>query len=326
MFRVAIALPSNGLTGLPALQLRERLQLPPNSHFVPKPSGHMRRWLDNQESEEHIPHFGYCTKASGPVIEAPVGEEFVRQHFAPFAEHEECITYQLSLDDLEPGDVAETGHSTEKGNFVNQLHVMTGFEPHEPAIGFPAGLDPARILALWMKVHERAMVAFEKARQSQAEREARIKAERERWANEAEERRRPAPPPKPMEITRTDAIRLGAMESVPVYESHKRGTNWLAVITEDPSKPGGLERRFLERAKGDFYYMVAGLHEGDAVEFGADYSSGGGRKSEKRWYGVVTELTDDAVTFKQYPSGPEACQAAHAFQLADADGGDIEPV
>jgi hypothetical protein len=84
-------------------------------------------------------------------------------------------------------------------------------------------------------------------------------------------------------------IEDGALANVPsgLWESHKRGKNWLAVITPSPSSPGGLSRNFAAKARGDLYYIVPDWSVGDAVEFGADYYSGKGRKNDKRWYGFV---------------------------------------
>lgn len=84
----------------------------------------------------------------------------------------------------------------------------------------------------------------------------------------------------------------GALVSVPpdCWESHSRGKNWLAIISSNPSQPGGLEREFQPKAKGDYYYLTSGLAAGQALEFGADYYSGSGRKSSRRWYGVVVAI------------------------------------
>ena len=89
------------------------------------------------------------------------------------------------------------------------------------------------------------------------------------------------------------AIENGALINVPIYCSHKRGKNWLAVITENPTAPAGLERSFQEKAGGKYYYMVSGINSGDVVEFGADYYSGSNRKVPHRAYGVVADITDE---------------------------------
>jgi len=84
----------------------------------------------------------------------------------------------------------------------------------------------------------------------------------------------------------------GALIQVPCWESHSRGRNWFASISLNPSKPGGIARDF--HAKGDSYYMLPQLAPGQPVEFGADYYSGSGRRSSRRWYGYVVRV--DAET------------------------------
>src|SRR4051812_2548951 len=105
-------------------------------------------------------------------------------------------------------------------------------------------------------------------------------------------------------------VELGAMTTAPVYESHKRGRNWLAKIVRDPGSPGGLGRTFQESAKGRYFYFINRLTAGDVVEFGADYYTGAGSKKTERWYGVVAEIADDHIAFHHTDT------AAQAFKLA----------
>lgn len=107
-------------------------------------------------------------------------------------------------------------------------------------------------------------------------------------------------------------IEDGALTNVPAgcWESHKRGKNWLATIAADPTAPGGLARRFWDRAKGDSFYIVAGeVAAGDAVEFGADYYSGGGRPSRKRWYGHVVRVSGEAMVVHEASTAKAAIAA-----------------
>lgn len=83
------------------------------------------------------------------------------------------------------------------------------------------------------------------------------------------------------------------LAKVPVWESHSRGKNWLARITSNPTAPGGLEREFATKARGGLYYVLPDLAPGDAVEFGADYYTGKGRKQSERWYGFVVRVDRD---------------------------------
>ena len=97
-------------------------------------------------------------------------------------------------------------------------------------------------------------------------------------------------------------IENGALANVPsgCWESNRRGKNWLASIGVDPAKPGGLDRIFWDKAKGDSYYIMSSVKPGLAVEFGADYYSGRGRKSPTRWYGFVVRVipaTDDSPAY-----------------------------
>lgn len=101
----------------------------------------------------------------------------------------------------------------------------------------------------------------------------------------------------------------GAITNVPCWESHSRGKNWMAVITTSPSSPGGLEREFAAKAKGDAYYLTPALSVGDAVEFGADYYSGSGRKQTERWYGFVVAVAEDAILLRPCATGKAACKA-----------------
>lgn len=94
------------------------------------------------------------------------------------------------------------------------------------------------------------------------------------------------------------AVEDGALTEVPCYESHKRGKNWLAIIHSDPTAPNGLGRQFCDRGRGKYYYMADKLAPGLAVEFGADYYTGGGRPSRERVYGVVLSVAPDLVRIR----------------------------
>lgn len=110
------------------------------------------------------------------------------------------------------------------------------------------------------------------------------------------------------------AVENGAMTEVPVFEEHSRGKNWLAIIEISPTAPGGLERDFQPKAHGDYYYMVEDVEVGEAVEFGADYYSGRGRKTSNRWHGVVTAVGADFIEMMECDSGRDACKAAEDYQ------------
>jgi hypothetical protein len=112
-------------------------------------------------------------------------------------------------------------------------------------------------------------------------------------------------------------VEQGAMVEVPLYESHKRGKNWAAVVTKDPKAPGGLNRNFLKRAYGKYYYFVDSLKVGDVVEFGADYYTSSGRKDANRKYAVVIAVTTDVVELEEFANADEAFEYAKKLQERD---------
>jgi len=108
-------------------------------------------------------------------------------------------------------------------------------------------------------------------------------------------------------------IEDGALTRVPCWESHSRGKNWMAVIGVNPSAPGGLDRSFAPKAKGDCYYIVPSLEVGDAVEFGGDYYSGRGRPSRERWYGYVVRVDAAMLVLHDCGTGKAAIKEGKAF-------------
>jgi hypothetical protein len=115
-------------------------------------------------------------------------------------------------------------------------------------------------------------------------------------------------------------IEDGALAGVPCWESHKRGKNWMAVIETSPSSPGGLARDFATKAKGDLYYILPSLNPGDAVEWGADYYTGGGSKRADRWYGYVVDAArahpsngNSYLVVHKCATGKAACKEGKEF-------------
>jgi len=106
-------------------------------------------------------------------------------------------------------------------------------------------------------------------------------------------------------------IELGALVDVPVYCSHKRGRNWAATVKPDPRSPGGLARKFWQRAYGHYFYMIPkDLQVGDVVEFGGDYYTSSGRRSPERAYCVVLSVTPRYLEVEVYSSSHEAFRRA----------------
>ena len=108
----------------------------------------------------------------------------------------------------------------------------------------------------------------------------------------------------------TAPVSDGAMLGAPVYESHRRGKNWMAVIAPDPAAPGGVARTFVPRGRGRYYYIVSADLVGQPVEVGADYISSGGKRSPKRWYGVVRALTSEEIRIEHYETATQAIAAS----------------
>ena len=117
-------------------------------------------------------------------------------------------------------------------------------------------------------------------------------------------------------------IEMGAMVEVPIYEPHRRGKNWAAIITKDPSSPGGLNRVFLEKARGQYYYFVEDLNIGDVLEFGADYYTTSHRKSPNRLYAVVIAKTSTELVLEEFTKPQDAFE--YALKLQERNIEDVE--
>lgn len=102
------------------------------------------------------------------------------------------------------------------------------------------------------------------------------------------------------------AVANGALLEVPLFEKHQRGTNWMAVIDVDGTCPGGLSRQFLDRGKGECFYLIEQVMLFDAIEFGADYTTSVGRRHRKRWFGVVVAKTDGYLLAEECKTGANA--------------------
>ena len=126
----------------------------------------------------------------------------------------------------------------------------------------------------------------------------------------------PVPSPRPaVQIPGSKEVRLrvanGALLDIPVHEKSKRGKNWMAVIDIDPTMPGGLARRWINRGRGDCYYVIDQLALFDAVEIAADFTNYNGSKTfPTRWFGVVVARTDDYIIVEEFKRGVDAVLAA----------------
>lgn len=110
-----------------------------------------------------------------------------------------------------------------------------------------------------------------------------------------------------------------ALLESPIYEEHARGRNWLAVIDIDATMPSGLSRQWMPPGRGECFYLIEQLKLFDPVEIGADYVSSGGKKYYKRFYGVVTALTDESVQIEECSTGTQAVLRAREARTSVAD-------
>ena len=109
-------------------------------------------------------------------------------------------------------------------------------------------------------------------------------------------------------------IEDNALIDAPIFCYHKRGKNWLASIKPNPKAPGGLERVFWERGRGPYFYIIPeNLKLPVAVEFGADYYTGSGRKIPERLYGVIVKIEDDKIILEKYKTATQAIKRAKAL-------------
>ncbi len=119
----------------------------------------------------------------------------------------------------------------------------------------------------------------------------------------------------------------GVLTEVPVWEDHRRGKNWMAVIDVDPRAPGGLDRQFADKARGQgAAYVLPVLKPGDALEFGADYISGSGKRTQSRWYCYVVRVEPAYLVLRQRSTGKAAVEAGRKHAAAVAAGKPVRDI
>lgn len=118
-------------------------------------------------------------------------------------------------------------------------------------------------------------------------------------------------------VVRGYQIEDGALTTAPVWEDHKRGKNWAAVIVADPKSPGGLGHAFLPRANGRYMYQIGGLKVGQAIEFAGDYVGGSGRPTPNRWHGVIRAVEPDRLVCEKCATSAQAITLARAMVGAE---------
>ena len=79
------------------------------------------------------------------------------------------------------------------------------------------------------------------------------------------------------------------------YEDHKRGTNYIATVSFDPSQPGSLAREFWLKGSGSFKAIPSNIMTGEFIEVAHDYTSSGGNRNRRRDYFRVVSHNDDEL-------------------------------
>lgn len=107
----------------------------------------------------------------------------------------------------------------------------------------------------------------------------------------------------------------GGLASLPVitgltlWSSAENAVTWMAVVKPNARAPGGMDRRFLAKARGDgMYYIVDSLKVGDVVEFACDRIWGDERR-RRRLYMKVDTISESEMKGRVYTSMVEAAQA-----------------
>jgi len=103
----------------------------------------------------------------------------------------------------------------------------------------------------------------------------------------------------------------GALVELPdVFEGFSKQDYifWMAIIEIAPLAPGGLQRRFFPRLRGDFYFLVRDMAYLYApVEIGAKSRD---NTTRKKFYGVIVGLSESNLELLECISGLDAVVVA----------------
>jgi hypothetical protein len=120
----------------------------------------------------------------------------------------------------------------------------------------------------------------------------------------------------------------GVLAEVPLWSDRPDSTNWAATITGlSRGASGGYTREFWfttftaptpEKPACGYYFIPYYLGSGHPVVFAGDEVDHVGNRHCRRWYGLVTAVTDCAVTLAQYSSASAAVHAAQDFPARPA--------
>jgi hypothetical protein len=153
----------------------------------------------------------------------------------------------------------------------------------------------------------------EEVERAREEEQARRKAEQEEFARRVAEENRQKQERR-AELNLRDweeayATEAGALLQVPIWSAEEKNT--AAIISLDYTRPGGLRRHFLRRARGEAYYLLPEepLRSGTPLEFRAG--------AEWRHYAFVVRVEADCIVLRECQTGREAIKAGQEFAEAD---------
>lgn len=99
-------------------------------------------------------------------------------------------------------------------------------------------------------------------------------------------------------------IVTGCIENL-MFNDHSRAKNWVATVTMDKTKPGGLERKFWGKGTAGWVEIPADFELGMVIEFAGDYYTGSGRKSSRRVYSRLVGAQIDYLVLTEPVDGFE---------------------
>jgi hypothetical protein len=91
------------------------------------------------------------------------------------------------------------------------------------------------------------------------------------------------------------------------WESHKRGSNWAAVLKGKNAAHLERDHRPYSQKRLDY----GKLKVGEVLEIGADYTTGRGQRCGNRVYAVAAEVKKSRFAFVEYPTAAQAMKAAN---------------
>lgn len=191
--------------------------------------------------------------------------------------------------------------------------VVNGFTLDDTPLTGLSSTEALKEAIAMAKLNNELLIAKAREERERLYQENQARAERERIAAEekkrADEEKLKSGPGIEVNGKRVGVItlpvELGATLQLGPVSGEKY---WIAIIAPDPSSPGGLSREFCERSSGKYHHKIDKLVVGDAIEFGANEYHRKRGKTEHRWYGVVTRVTDTEIDVLGPMSSSAACK------------------